>query len=451
MRCAALILAALLPLAAQAEEAPASAFGCSNYEFGTSLPAVEGADGVFFRTFADLRLQHPMNDRVMEQMGRLSAALKAQGTTLVYVAIPPKSLVMPDLLPERAATYGFDLTIAEAVYDDILTRLAGESVIAPDIMRAMRAAPKDGEHPLFGADFHWSSVGARLAAETVGAAIKADPSYAELTPKTFVSSETGVKSAFSSMRLGLQTFCIDSLPAVRTMTWETTETAGEGVLDIGLGAPAEGDTVDIFGTGGGAAGPDIVLVGTSFSDSDENNFAGFLQEFTGLEVTNYSVTGGNQFGAITSYITSREFQDARPKFLIWENPIYNNLAGFGPAPMEELIAQAGGSCGAALEATLDGQTLSATLSAEPKRHDMLEVDFGTDGARKAKITLTTTDGITRTASIERGDRLRATGRFAFWLEPYWMPGLTRIDVTFDRAPGAGSALSLCQTQEGDSL
>ena len=447
MRCAALIVAALLPMAAVAQD---SRFGCSNFEFGTSLPAIEGQDGVFYRTFADLRLQHAMNDRVVDQMGRLAAALKEQGTTLVYVTIPPKSLAMPDLLPERAFSYGFDVATGEAVYNDILDRLHAQGIIAPDVMTAMRAAPKDGERPLFGTDFHWSSVGARLTAEAVGAAIKADPSYAEITPKTYVSTETGLKAAFSSMRLGLQAYCIDALPAVQTMTWETVETAGEGVLDIGLSEPTEGETVDIFGTGG-AATPDIVLVGTSFSDSDENNFAGFLQEYTGLEVVNYAITGGNQFGAITSYMTSREFQEARPKFLIWENPVYNNLAAFGPAPMEELIAMAGPGCGTTLQTTLAEKTLSATFPAAPTKDDIVSVDFGSDGPRSATIELTTKDGITRSATIDRGDRLRATGRFEFWLEPYWMPGLARIDVTFDRAPGAGSALAVCQTDKGDNL
>jgi alginate biosynthesis protein AlgX len=450
MRFVAAILAALLPVSALAQD---SSFGCSNYEFGTSLPVVEGAEGVFYRTFADLRLQHAMNDRVVDQMGRLAAALKDQGTTLVYVAIPPKSLAMPDLLPARSTDYGFDIAMGEAVYADILNRLALQDIAAPDVMTAMRAAPKDGERPLFGADFHWSSVGARLTAEAVGQVIKADPAYAELTPKTYVSSETGLKSAFSSMRLGLQAFCVDALPPVQTMTWETVETAGEGVLDIGLGTPAEGETVDIFGTAGGAAGPDIVLVGTSFSDSDENNFAGFLQEKTGLEVVNYAITGGNQFGAITSYMTSREFQEARPTFLIWENPVYNNLAAFGPAPMEELIAMAlaGSGCDAPLETTVSDMTLSASFNRDLTPTDMLSVDFGSDGPRSAEIKLTTREGITRSAKIDRGDRLRATGRFEFWLEPYWMPGLARIDVTFDRAPGAGSALAVCQTDKGDNL
>ncbi len=76
----------------------------------------------------------------MAQMGRLSAALAARGTTLVYVTIPAKSQAMPGYLPPRAGSYGFDLTTAEAVYDDIITRLRAEGIVAPDVMRALQAA-----------------------------------------------------------------------------------------------------------------------------------------------------------------------------------------------------------------------------------------------------------------------------------------------------------------------
>lgn len=69
-----------------------------------------------------------------------------------------------------------------------------------------------------------------------------------------------------------------------------------------------------------------MLVGTSFSDSPLGNFAGFLSEYTGLDVVNHAVTGGNQFGGMTSCPTSRDFAENRPRFLIWQNPISNTLA-----------------------------------------------------------------------------------------------------------------------------
>ena len=89
-----------------------SAFGCKRLESNPTLPSVEGKDGFFFRIFADLRMQHPFTEEVTTLMGQLSDALKAHGTTLMYVPIPTKSVTLPTFLPEEAALFGFDETIA---------------------------------------------------------------------------------------------------------------------------------------------------------------------------------------------------------------------------------------------------------------------------------------------------------------------------------------------------
>jgi alginate biosynthesis protein AlgX len=146
---------------------------------------------------------------------------------------------------------------------------------------------------------------------------------------------------------------------VKAVTWITSPAEVAATQD----QPAEGAALDIFGTDAAAAS--LVLAGTSFSDSNINNFAGFLSEFTGIEVTNYSITGGNQFGAMTSYLTSREFAEQRPTFLIWENPIYNGLAQFGPLPMEELIAAAGPSCDIGLGAAVEDGAVTASVTPWP--------------------------------------------------------------------------------------
>lgn len=438
-------LAAFAPNLAVAQAV--SAFGCSEYEFSTTMPAVEGEDGVFFRTFADLRMQHPVDDAVMAELGRLSAALKERGTTLIYVTIPAKSQGMPWALPDRVKLYGFDEADATAVYDDIITRMRAAGVVAPDVMRAIRASRTATEAPFFGADFHWSAAGARAAARAIGDAIKADPIYATLSPKTYVSREAGVKGAFSGMRRALQGFCVDPIPAVEGMTYDTV------VSDLPADGAATDDAgaLDIFAAGGESL-PDIVLVGTSFSDSDVNNFAGFLSEFSGLEVTNYAVTGGNQFGAMTSYLTSREFSDAPPRFLIWENPIYNNLAQYGSMPMEELIAAAGSTCTTPLSTVrIDDHTVKAEFSGITLgQMDALEIDYGGDGPRKITFALDAANGVTRTGILERGDRLRATGRFYLSLGAFWTPGLHAVTVTFDRPVTDATTLSLCPQDQGDA-
>lgn len=425
-----------------------SAFGCANTEFAPS-PSIEGRDGVFYRVQSDLRLQHPMNDIVVGQLAELSEILAKQGTTLVYVNVPTKGQAMPGYLPPEAAAYGYDAAMMQANYLDVVNRLNAAGVAAPDLMSAMlTAAP--GEMVFFPSDFHWTPTGARLAAEAIGKMIRGLPAYEAVTPLTFTSTEGEPETAFSGLRRELQTFCKETLPQVRATTWTTTQSVAEVTEGSDILAEGGGDgALDIFGTGDAEAS--LVLVGTSFSDSSINNFAGFLSEYTGIETTNYSITGGNQFGAMTSYLTSREFAEQRPTFLVWENPIYNSLAQFGPVPMDELLVAAGPACDIDAGAKVQDGALAAEFPAgQLKPEDSFLFDYGDDRARVATVVLEGDSGLKRSIRIERGDRLRATGRFFLRLEPFWRPDLTRVSVSFDRPLDDASTLSLCPPLKGDA-
>ncbi len=440
---AALSLAAAFGLALSSAAAfaqPASNFDCAAYEFNTALPAIEGQDGVFFRTFADLRMQHPLDDRTVDMMGQLAKVLQENGTTLIYVTIPSKSQGMPQYLPAHAADYGFQSQIADAIYTDFITRLNAAGVTSPDMMTALRAN-KGNERAFFGADFHWTSQGARLGAQAIAQAIKADPAYADLPKTDFVTKAVAPEVAFSGMRRTLQGYCATSLPPTETMAYKTEAAASADASASGLDIFAADDAV-----------LPAVLVGTSYSDSPINNFAGFLAEYSKLEIVNYAITGGNQFGSMTSYLTSDEFKAQRPRFLIWENPIYNNLAQYGAAPLEELIAAAGNTCTKSLPVTkLDATTVEASLEGlKVGAEDAIFADFGAEGPRNASFSIEGADGLIRRSKIERSQRLRATGNFYFGLSAFTMPNIKKVTVKFDRPVSDETTLSLCAHTKGDA-
>ncbi|MDZ4086250.1 MAG: hypothetical protein U1E69_05535 [Tabrizicola sp.] len=444
---------ALCLLMAPAVQAGPTQFGCANTENAPSA-SIEGTDGVFYRVQSDLRLQHPMDDIVVDQLAQLARVLEDQGTTLIYVNVPTKGQAMPQYLPPEAAAYGYDPAVMQANYQDVTDRLNAAGVPAPDLMTAMLGAKPD-EKVFFQADFHWTPDGARLAAQAIGEMIRSLPAYADVTPVEFTSQEAAPEVAFSGLRRELQTYCKDTLPQVEAKTWVTTRatdgqlSAADIFADANPAQPAEGEVLDIFGTGSDEAS--LVLVGTSFSDSSINNFAGFLSEYAGIEAVNYAITGGNQFGSMTSYLTSREFAEDRPTFLIWENPIYNSLAQFGPVPMDELIIAAGPACDIATETTVEESSLVASFQpGQLKPEDAFLFDQGGEGARVADVTFETKAGIRRSLRIERSDRLRATGRFFLKLEPYWHPDLVKVAVRFDRPLTDTSALTLCPTPKGDA-
>jgi alginate biosynthesis protein AlgX len=408
-----------------------SAFGCSNLDSASALPSLEGRDGVFYRVMADLRMRHPMEDPVVAQMAALSEALALGGTTLIYVTVPTKSQAMPDTLPASADDYAFDPATARLVYQDIIGRLSGSGVLAPDLMTALSAATPD-EPAFFQADFHWTAQGARLAAQAIAEMVVAQPAYEDLALSEYRTVELERSAAFSTMRRTLQLSCVDELPRVEAVAHRTE-----------LIGAADEAVADIFAGGDDAV--QVVLVGTSFSDSPLGNFAGFLAEFTGLDVVNYAVTGGNQFGGMTSYLTSRDFAENRPRFLIWENPIYNNLAQYGPDPMDELIAAAGQTCTTPLRVTQTGEnSVTADLAGLTLgKADVVYADLGTDGPREALFSLKSATGITRNATIQRSDRMLASGRFYKPLGSVWHPDFTELTVTFDRPVSDATTLTLC--------
>jgi alginate biosynthesis protein AlgX len=444
------ITAALLCLAltgihtasAQSTEEPSSAFGCRNLETISELQMIEGKDGMFFRILADLRLQHAFTDQTVDNIAAMAKALEKKGTTLIYMPLPTKSQVLPDLVPAKAALYGYDAGIAVQIYNDVVRRLNDKGVAAVDIATPMRQKETNefGEYAFFKSDFHWTAHGASIAAQAVANVIKSLPAYSDVSPVRFDMQEVVPETESSSMRELLQKHCVSNLPAVAAHSYRAVRVDEE--------TTQEGSALDIFGGGDSAS---IALIGTSYSDKAVSNFAGFLEHSAEIPVENYSISGGNQFGSILSFVTSREFQQQRPRFLIWENPIYNNLGQFGRAPWMEILAASLDECSAPLTVIpVDGAAVEANLSGiKLTADDVLRVDFGEDLGRKATFTLTDGAGQLHTRSIERGDRLRSTGRFFFSLADFPNKDFSKVTVSFDLPAGGGTSLSICKTKPGE--
>lgn len=417
-----------------------SSFGCSGLEEVSELQMIEGKDGMFFRILADLRLQHAFTEQTIDNLAAMAKALEKNGTTLIYVPLPTKSQVLPELVPARAALYGFDANIAAEIYDDVVRRLEAKGVAAVDIATPMRNNNRNqfGEYAFFQADFHWTAHGAGIAAKALADKIKTLPAYEDVKPVGFAMQEVKPEPEYSSMRELLQKHCVTHVPTVTAHAYEAVREE----------AAADAGSMDIFGGGDEAT---IALIGTSYSDKPISNFAGYLEHWTGIPVDNYSISGGNQFGSILSYITSREFQEQRPRFMIWENPIYNNLGQFGAAPWAEIIAASLGDCGTQIDAKpVDEKTVAGDLSSlKLGGDDVLLADIGSDVSRNVTFTFTGADGTVRTRSMERGDRLRATGRYFLSLGGIPADAFGKVSVSFDAPVGETTALSVCKTKTGE--
>lgn len=412
-----------------------SGFGCSKLHADAQTPILEGKEGVFYRVYADIRMHHPFSDRTIDLLAQLSQTLAEQGTTLLFLPIPTKSQAMPDHLPDVVRHYGYKRDVSAAVYQDIVDRLRAAGVVTIHGQNAMLAA-EPGTMPYFQADFHWNAEGARLAAMEVGREIAKLPHYAELETSEFETVQTGTEVAFSGLRQLIQRNCLEPVPEPVTATWRTEKVETE----TGVGLDLFGDEETRI---------DLAVVGTSFSDMDLANFDGWLSQHTGLDVINYAITGGNQFGSILSYLTSDDFRNDRPRFLLWENPIYNNLLQYGEQPLLELVAAAGQSCDRPLAAKRSAaDRLEVSLGgAGLTEEDVVLADAGAEGPATAEFHLVFADGARRVQRLERGERLRHTGRFYLPAKGYDARALSSVEVVFDRPVSDAASLSLCSNHE----
>ena len=420
--------------AAQGGAGTGSAFGCTGLERAEPLAALEGRDGIFYRLNLDMRNNHALSPKTAEMIGAISAALAARGTTLIYVPVPTKSLAMPEELPDTVAGYGFDLKVAETVWHDFLGKLEAQGVTTVDSMTAMRGV----EEPAFLAtDFHWSPEGARAVAEAVAETIRQNPAYDGIE-KTDYRTEIGeMHQRFSTMRNMLQPYCASSIPRVEMPWFETT---AQGNSDTSGG---------IFASE--SAGPPIALTGTSMSAEADFHFEGFLADAADAAVADYAITGGNQFGGITSYLLSEDYHDNPPAFVVWENPVYNNLGEFGETPLRELTAAAANSCTPLETTNPEPARLVAEIGADALPRDgYVRVDTGAPTGRQAEFTFTDADGVEVSATISRPSRWDATRWFYQYAAPLWSEELASVRVDLDRPARDGARLELCTTKETQS-
>ena len=427
--CVSAVVSLLVPSLGQAQ----SAYSCTGLDSQQKTAAIEGSAGIFYRVEPDMRMFNPFSDQTADQMAALSQALSKLGTTLIYVPVPTKSLAMPDQLPQAARDYGFDVNIATTVYLEGIKKLSKRGVLAVDARLSLQAPLTDGPS-FFPTDYRMTSAGAAREAKAIADVITTAPGYAELPKGRFDTSPAGKVAINSPMRSVLQRHCLLPLPPAETDAYSSNRVQGSGVAR---------DT-SIFGSSGG--GTRVAIVGTEIDGDPVANLAGFVAKATGLETSQYAVPGGGGFAAISSYLTSSAFQDSRPAFLIWANPVSENLASFGDQPFAELIAAAGDNCRVPLPVMVNLQTNSvvADLTAlDAGQSYTLFVDANGAPAAQAQFDFTASNGLVRTKSVFRNKDQVKTGRFYMPMTGLWPEGAQSVEITLDVPLGNAPRVLAC--------
>ena len=255
----------------------------------TSDKVVIGKDGWLFTTE---EMQRPAPMDFLAEIQTARDTFGREGIALLPVIVPDKSRIYADRLPHpRSDAF-------ESRYEKVIAQLQALGLQTSDLSRLLSEERSQGD-TFMRTDTHWSPYGAELVARAV----------AQRLP------DSGDPNAFSTSFGPEQAFSGDLIPFVDT-----------GMFRDVAGIAEETITVPQTQRNGGASmlftdfDTALALVGTSYSARSEFNFAGFLQQETGLELVNFATEGQGPFAPMRMLLESGEIVETGTRIVIWEIP-----------------------------------------------------------------------------------------------------------------------------------
>lgn len=218
---------------------------------------------------------------------------------LLVAVLPAKARVYP----EQLGRYGLP-TGPDARYLEAIAGLQERGVPAVDLNQ-MLASAKNEEAVFLRTDTHWTPYGASVAAEAVAdrAAALADFGWLDGTDFTTRHGEALPYRGDLSRYLPLGPLYDAIGPEDDLLVTARTESSSGP--DGDLFAPVE---------------IPVVLIGTSYSEDERWNFAGYLREALGSDVLAAARRGLGPYEPMLDYLAGKAFVNSPPQLIVWEIP-----------------------------------------------------------------------------------------------------------------------------------
>ncbi|MGV6802535.1 MAG: alginate O-acetyltransferase AlgX-related protein [bacterium] len=396
----------------------------------------QGTDGIFYREASDFNSDYTFTKDQLQQYKKISDALKERNVELMLAITPTRGMVLDQ---GYASLLGKELDYnpsnAKKNFSAAIKRLNDYGVSAPNILDVYNTY-QGKEYLFYATDHHWSPFGAREAAKAVGMQIREAQNYENLPKSEFETIEDGYFNAKLNMKDEIAKYCgLENFqePYMRYVTSKSSSNAD-----------------DLFGD---APLPEITLVGTSYSGVEDFNFAGFIQQETGLEVDNRAMNGGSLNHAMRQYLTSDEFQAHQPAFLVWEIPGYfNYYFRFGMRLSRQAVPAIHGPCAASAIVTSGDQNGLKLTAKMPQSQEISGDDYyiavhSDEDIEKISLLLTYRDGEEESITLEDGFRGVFSHNFYWELAEDIKAPLESVSIErVDETSIAPLSMQLCQKE-----
>ena len=345
----------------------------------------------------------------LSRIDDLAAAFERNGMTLAVLLIPTRPMFQPDL-----SVYDWSTGVSE--YRATAGWLRDRGIVVGDMLDAATAETRKGTDVFFRIDAHWSSVGARLGAQSVAEGIRAHPGYRP--QQAFTSRPTErVAQPESDIVQRLRGMCHTTVPTEYNQRYES------------VGAPTSAGLL------GDAPPPAAVLLGSSYTNPNFH-LGGFLKDALDVDVMEVNIPGGRALSAMATWLRSPDFDLWKPRWVIWELPIqyfYQSSIEESPSMADpqiyrQLIPAVWGVCKTpVVRHTQDVrpgrvEILSAeTLrSLDPAAH-YLHLQYSSAAVTRFSVRTEYASGVVDVVPIEAYRRIRETGEHFLQFHEY-LPG-----------------------------
>ncbi|WP_087002075.1 alginate O-acetyltransferase AlgX-related protein [Rhizobium sullae] len=262
---------------------------------------IKGSDGWFFsdEEFSWNRKSLSMLEKHLSFVEDTLSTLRGAGVEPILVLVPEKADIYRDKLGNVAGR-----SSREHYYESVRLRLSNMGAPVPDLQKAFRQARE--QKPVFlKSDTHWTVHGAGVAARSVAQVLAHD---SELKHKEFALKPEG-----EIVHMG------DLYKFAKFSIFERfVPMPGDPLTSLAAVTP-DASLDDLISDDD--EGPEIAIVGSSYSANAKWSFEAQLKVEAKVDVVNFAEEGKGPFTPMETYLKEKLHQQKHLKYVVWEMPL----------------------------------------------------------------------------------------------------------------------------------